>query len=119
MTRNEMFTLIAELCSDNEEVVAFCEAEQVKIANKAAKAKEKAAEKRAAGDELYNAVIACVGETPVTADTVYADNFADYEDLSVAKIRARLSQGVKNEVLVKESIKVDGKSKVHYTKVVK
>ena len=52
-----------------------------------------------------------------TADTVYAENFADYEDLSVAKIRARLSQGVKNEVLAKETIKVDGKAKVHYTRI--
>ena len=117
MTKKEMYSLIAELCADNAEVVAFCENEVAKLDAKAAKAKEKAAEKRAAGDELYAEVIACVGETPVTADTVYAENFADYEDLSVAKIRARLSQGVKNEVLAKETIKVDGKAKVHYTRI--
>ena len=115
MTRNEMFTLIAELCSDNEEVVAFCAAEQVKIANKAAKAKEKAAEKRAAGDELYASVVACLTNEPQTADVVYANNFADYEDLSIAKIRARLSQAVNNGVASKESVKIEGKTKVVYT----
>ena len=117
MTKKEIFGLIAETCADNEVIVEFCAAEVSKLDAKAAKAKEKAAEKRAAGDELYAEVIACVGETPVTADTVYAENFADYEDLSVAKIRARLSQGVKNEVLAKETIKVDGKAKVHYTRI--
>ena len=99
------------------DVLEYAAKTKEQLATKAAKAKEKAAEKRAAGDELYAEVIACVGETPVTADTVYAENFADYEDLSVAKIRARLSQGVKNEVLAKETIKVDGKAKVHYTRI--
>ena len=116
MTKKEMFALISEMCAANAEVVAFCENEVAKLDAKAAKAKERAAEKRAAGDELYADVIACVGSKPVTADTVYAENFAEAEDLSVAKIRARLSQGVKNGVLAKETIKVEGKAKVHYTK---
>ena len=117
MTKNQMFDLIKELCADNADVVAFCEAEQDKLAAKAEKAKIRAAEKRAAGDALYAEVCACVGDVPVTADTVYAENFADVEDLSVAKIRSRLSQAVKNGVLVKETIKTeDGKAKVHYTK---
>ena len=115
MTKNEMFDLIAELCADNAEVVEFCANEKAKLAAKAEKAKARAAEKRAAGDELYAAVVGTLSSTPTTADAIYADNFSDVEDLSVAKIRARLSQAVKNGVAVKETIKVDGKAKVHYT----
>ena len=115
MTKKEMYSLIAELCADNADVVAFCGDEIAKLDAKAAKAKERAAEKRAAGDELYAEVVAAVTSTPATADTIYAENFADVEDLSVAKVRARLSQAVKNGVVAKETIKVDGKNKVHYS----
>ena len=114
MTKNEMYSLIAELCADNADVVAFCENEQAKLAAKAEKAKARAAEKRAAGDELYAVVIDCVGSEPITAEAVL--DMLEGEDLTVAKVRARLSQGVKNEVLVKETLKVEGKAKVHYKK---
>lgn len=114
MTKKEMYSLIAELCADNAEVVAFCESEIAKLDAKAEKAKVRAAEKRAAGDELYASVVATLTSTPATADAIYADNFADVEDLSVAKIRARLSQAVKNGVAVKETVKIDGKNKVVY-----
>ncbi len=96
-------------------VVEFCDSQIEKLANKAVKAKERAAEKKAAGDELYAAVIGCVGTEPVTADAVLA--MLEGDDLTVAKVRARLSQGVANGVLAKESIKVDGKAKMHYTLV--
>ena len=114
MTKNEMYSLIAELCADNADVVAFCEAEKAALAKKAEKAKARAAEKRAAGDELYAAVLDCVGNEPITAEAVL--DMIEGEDLTVAKVRARLSQGVKNEVLAKETIKIDGKNKVHYKK---
>ena len=114
MTKNEMFDLIAELCADNAEVVEFCASEKAKLAAKAEKAKIRAAEKRAAGDELYASVVATLTSTPATADAIFAENFADVEDLSVAKIRARLSQAVKNGVAVKETVKIDGKAKVVY-----
>ena len=114
MTKKEMYSLIAELCADNADVVAFCGDEIAKLDAKAAKAKERAAEKRAAGDELYASVVATLTSTPATADAIFADNFADVEDLSVAKIRARLSQAVKNGVATKETVKIDGKNKVVY-----
>ena len=114
MTKNEMFDLIAELCADNGEVVEFCANEKAKLAAKAEKAKIRAAEKRAAGDALYADVVGCLTSEPQTADAVYA-NFADVEDLSVAKIRSRLSQAVKNGIASKETVKIDGKAKVVYT----
>lgn len=114
MTKTEMFSKIAELCADYADVVEFCEAEKEKLAAKAEKAKARAAEKRAQGDELYNAVLDCVGSELITAEAVL--DMLEGEDLTVAKVRARLSQGVKNEKLVKETVKTDGKNKVHYKK---
>ena len=115
MTKNQMFDLIKELCADNADVVAFCEAEQDKLAAKAEKAKARAAEKRAAGDALYADVCACLTSEAQTADAIYEANFASFEDLSIAKIRARLSQAVKNNVAIKETVKIDGKAKVVYS----
>lgn len=95
-------------------IVEFCDSQIEKINNKAAKAKEKAAEKKAIGDELYNAILDCVGAEPVTADAVFA--MLEGEDLTLAKVRARLGQGERNGRLVKETLKVEGKNKVHYHK---
>lgn len=114
MTKKEKFALIAELVADNAELVEFCNDEIAKLDAKAEKAKAKAAEKKAAGDELYAVVVSLLTSEPQTAEAVLAQ--IDGEDLTTAKIRARLSQAVKNGVANKESIKMDGgKSKVHYT----
>lgn len=115
MTKSEILSLIAEMCADNEVIVNFCEAEKASLVKKAEKAKARAAEKRAQGDELYAAVCDCVGDELITAEAVLG--MLDGDDLTVAKVRARLSQGVKNGILAKESVKADdGKVKVHYKK---
>lgn len=114
MTKKEMYAFIAELCSDNADVVAFCDGEIAKLDAKAVKAKERAAEKRAAGDELYADVVATLTSEPQTANAIYEGHFASFEDLSVAKIRARLSQAVNNNVAKKETVKIEGKNKVVY-----
>ena len=113
MTKNEMFSKIAELCADYADVVEFCENEKAKLAAKAEKAKARAAEKRAEGDALYAAVCGVLTAEPQTREAVFAQ--IEGEDLTVAKIGARLSQAVKNGVAVKDTIKVEGKSKVVYT----
>jgi uncharacterized protein (DUF885 family) len=112
MTKTQMFEMIKELLADNAEVVEFCDAQIEALANKAAKAKAKAAEKRAAGDELYAAVVACLTSEGQTREDIL--NQVEGEDLSVAKIGARLTQAIKNGVAVKDSIKVEGKTKTTY-----
>lgn len=112
MTKAETLALIKELCAENEIVVTYCDNELASLAKKAEKARARAAAKRAEGDELYNAVIACVGTDPITCEAVHA--MIEGEDLTIAKIRAKLSAAVRDGVLVKETLKVDGKNKVHY-----
>lgn len=116
MTKNEMFTLIAELCADNAEVVAFCEAEQDKLAAKAEKAKIRAAEKKAAGNEFYHAVMEVIGSEPMTRDAVFAAYGDNEGEVTLGKIQAALNWGVKQNILVKEAVKVEGKTKTVYNK---
>ena len=113
MTKTQMFEMIKDMLADNADVVAFCDAQIEALANKAAKAKAKAAEKRAAGDELYAIVVSCLSNEGQTREDILAK--IDGEDLSVAKIGARLTQAIKNGVAVKDSIKGDGKNKTVYT----
>lgn len=76
-----------------EDIVAFCANEIDLLDKKALKAKERAAEKRAAGDELTDAVKAALTDEFATrADiaAVVAETFG--EDATVAKVGYRLTQ---------------------------
>ena len=112
MTKKEIFGLIAETCSDNEVIVEFCAAEVAKLDAKAEKAKAKAAEKKAQGDELYAVIVSTLTNELQTAEDVLSQ--LDGDELTVAKVRSRLSQAVKNGVAVKESVKIEGKAKMCY-----
>ena len=112
MTQKEIFGLIKETCADNEVIVEFCDAQIAKLDAKAEKAKVKAAEKKAAGDELYAVIVSTLTNDLQTAEAVLEQLEGD--ELTVAKVRARLSQAVKNGVAAKESVKIDGKAKVCY-----
>lgn len=112
MTKKEIYNLIAEKNADVEVIVDFCNAEIARLDAKAEKAKAKAAEKKAAGDELYGVIVSCLTADLQTAEDILAQLEGD--ELTVAKVRARLSQAVKNGVARKESVKVEGKAKVHY-----
>ena len=113
MTKMEMFELIKSELSDNAEVVAFCDTQITLLVNKSEKAKAKAAEKKAAGDELYAAVVAVLGAEPMTREDVLGA--IEGEDLTLAKVGARLTQAVKNGVAVKATVKIEGKNKTAYT----
>ena len=116
MTKKKMYALIAELCADNADVVAFCENETAKLDAKAAKAKERAAEKKAEGNEFYHSVMEVIGTEPMTRDAIF-EAYGDCDgEVTLGKIQAALNWGVKQEVLVAESAKIDGKTKKVYNK---
>ena len=80
-----------------EELVAFCNKEIASLDKKAVKAKERAAEKRAAGDELTDAVRAALtDEFAVIADIAAKVAETYGEDATVARVTYRLTQLVKN-----------------------
>ena len=100
----ELSTIVAESDSEiKEELLAFIEKEIASIDAKAEKAKAKAAEKKANGDELRDIVQSLLTDELQTADTILAQ--IDGEDLTIAKIRARLTQLVNAGIAVKEDVK--------------
>lgn len=85
--------ILATVENDNAEMlIEFVKAEQAALANKAAKAKERAAEKKTERDELCDAVLGVLTSEPMTRDEVFAlvENTGD--EITVAKVGARLTK---------------------------
>ena len=89
------------------ELKTFCENEIALLDKKAVKAKERAAQKRAEGDELTDTVRAAMSTE--TFEPI-ADIAARIEgdDVTVAKVSYRLTTLVKNGEAVKEQITIPG-----------
>ena len=97
---------------DTDGIVAFCDKEIAALDTRAEKAKERAAEKRAEGDELQAAVLAALTDEPASRQEV--TDRIEGEDVTLAKVGYRLTALVKQRIAVKEEIAVtgeDGKSK--------
>ena len=93
---------------NKEDLLAFIDNELKLIENKSIKAKERAAEKKAEGDELRATVKAILTTENQTIDEIFAQ--IEGEDLTKAKIVARLTQLVKAGEAKKEEVKSeDGK----------
>lgn len=117
VTNKEMFAKIKEVlvASDvegKEDLIAFVDSRIALIEKKAAKAAETAAEKKNELDELCEVVKSILGTEPQTADDVFAQ--VSGEDVTIAKVRARLTKLEKAGIAVKSDVKVDGKTKKAY-----
>ena len=82
-----------------DEAIEFIDKQLESIATKAAKAKEKAEKAKAEGDELRAAVEAVLTEVPQTIDDIVAQ--IEGEDITKAKVTARLTALVKAEIAKK------------------
>lgn len=118
LTKKDYYGMLKEivLTSDvdnKEELEAFIDRQVEIIDNKAEKAKERAAEKKAEGDELRAVIKSVLTEDYQSADDILAQ--LEGEDLSKAKIIARLTQLVNNGDAEKAQAKAeDGKKFMTY-----
>jgi hypothetical protein len=103
----EQIKEIAETAGAGEDVIAFIDHEIELLEGKAAKAAERAAEKKAAGDELRAKVLAVITDEPQSVDEITAQ--IDVEDVTNAKVVNRLSQLVNLGSVQKEVVKVDSR----------
>ena len=115
VTKKENYEMLMEIVENSNseikaELVEFITKQIESIDAKAAKAKEKAAEKRAEGDELRAAVKAVLTNELQTAEMILAQ--IEGEELTKAKIVARLTQLVKNGEASKEEVKTEEGKKV-------
>lgn len=92
-----------------EDLQEYCQTTIEQLDAKAAKAKEKAAEKKAANDELKGIVFGHLTDEFQTAETL-VDRIGDVE-VTKAKVVNRLAALVKDGVAVKEEVKQEDKTK--------
>lgn len=97
-----------------EDVIAYADTTIAQLEAKAAKAKEKAAERKADGDALRAAVESVISDELQTIDVITAavNAIEGYEDVTKSKVTARLTQLVKSESIHKEQIKTEDGRKV-------
>lgn len=114
MTKVEILGMIKEVCEDNEVIVEFCDKEIAALGAKAEKAKARAAAKKAEGDELRAIVASVLTTEPMIAEDVLAA-ITGVEDLTKAKVIARLTQLYKAGEAVKTEVTVDGKKRMAYS----
>ena len=94
-----------EQTEETKMLVEFVQSEQAALARKAAKAKEKAAEKKTEIDALGEAVLGALTAEPMTRDEVF-ELVKDAEDeVSVAKVGARLTKLVDAGKVEKSEVK--------------
>lgn len=110
ITKAQKYAMIEDILNtvdgDNiDMLIEFVQAEQAALANKAAKAKAKAAEKKTEIDDLGNAVLGVLNGTPKTRDEVFEAVEFDGEEISVAKIGARLTRLVELGKIQKTEVK--------------
>lgn len=108
ITKSEKLTMIEEILTgieteDAKMLVEFVQAEKAALARKAAKAKEKAAEKKTEIDELGEVVLGVLTAEPKTRDEIF--ELVEFEDASLAKVGARLTKLVEAGKVVKSEVK--------------
>lgn len=123
ITKREMYEAIKETfktgsCQfDAATVIAFCDKEIAALDTKAAKAKERAATKKAEGDELMGQVEnALTNEFQVIADIAAAVAEVN-ADATVSKITYRLTKLVEANVAEKSQVTIPGGDGVKARKV--
>lgn len=118
ITKKVYFEMLKDIVAatdtaDKDNLLAFIDTNIAQLDAKAAKAKEKAAEKKVEGDELREKIAACLTTEPKDIATIL-DEVGD-EELTRAKVTARLAQLINLGTATKEVTKTaDGKKATVY-----
>ena len=118
ITKKAYFEMLKDIVAatdtaDKDNLLAFIDTNIAQLNAKAAKAKEKAAEKKVEGDELREKIAACLTTEPKDIATIL-DEVGD-EELTRAKVTARLAQLINLGTATKEVTKTaDGKKATVY-----
>ena len=121
VTKKEKYEMIKEIIANMEvegkdELVAFLDKQIDGIVAKAEKAKERNAEKKAAGDELREVVQEILTDEYQTIDAIVAQ--IEGEEITKAKVTARLTSLVNNGIAEKADVKDDEGRKLKAYKLV-
>ena len=110
-TKKEMFEEIKAILTSSPnmvptELVEFIDNE-IEALNKKAEAARKARDKKKAEvDTLLEEVFACLNDTSFTVIPQIMENFKDNEDITPAKVTARLTKLVRENKVEKDSVNI-------------
>lgn len=125
ITKAAILTAIMDLVADDvvvetdlgsvagADIISYCNTSLNQLEAKAAKAKERAAKNKAEGDALRAEVLSHITDEFQTADAI-TDAVEGFEDITKAKVIARLTQLAKAGEIVKEQIKVGDRKQMAY-----
>ena len=99
-----------------EDAMAYIAKATAALDAKNAKAKERAAEKRAASDAMRTAIANVIGDEPMTIPEIMEAIETEYPDVTPAKVVSRMKALVEGEIVTKAVIKVDGRKLTAYAK---
>ena len=112
ITKKDYYTMLKEIVEESkdieteiskEELLEFIDKQVTSINAKAEKAKEKAAEKKANGDELREVVQSILTKEYQTIDAIV--NQIENEEITKAKVTARLTSLVKAGLATKSDLR--------------
>lgn len=114
MTKRDYFVEIKEILEgENEIALADVMAHEIELLdNKAVKNKERAAQRKIEGDELRDTISTILVDEPQTIDEIVEQ--IDDEEITKAKVVARLTQLVNLGEAIKEPVTKDGKKVMSY-----
>ena len=114
MTKRDYFVEIKEILENaNETALAETMAHEIELLDKkTAKNKERAAQRKIEGDELRDTISNILVDEPQTIDEI-VDQIDD-EEITKAKVVARLTQLVNLGEAIKEQVSKDGKKVMSY-----
>lgn len=117
ITKKDWYAKIRTIIEDSDDeqkdsVLEFVDHEIELLESKATKQAERAASKKADGDELRAAVYAVLTDEPQTIDDIAFQ--VTEEGVTKAMVTARLTQLVKTGTAVKDIVKVDGRKLTTY-----
>lgn len=95
-----------------DDLVAFIDKQLAELEKRKVDAAKRAEKKKAESDELTEEIFDLLGEELTTVDEVVVA--LDNEEITRAKVTARLGKLVKEGRIVKEAVKVDGKKRMAY-----
>lgn len=108
ITEREIYNSILDGTFDVDVLVEFATKKLAQLDHRNEKAKERAAAKRAEGDELTEKVFALVSDEPQTRDDITNALIADGIEVTVGKVGYRLSALVADGRINKEEVTIPG-----------
>lgn len=116
VTKRDIYADIITMAreAEREDIVEFCEVQIEQLERKAEKAKKRKASKAAAGDALKDAIAAVLTEDLQTAADITEKVMDAGDEVTRAKVVARLTKLVKEGVAGKMQVKLDKKKVMAY-----